>query len=335
MGYIKITLEGNLVIRSRGEGQPCIRLTQIQKWVWIVSGRQFGSATTGAVLCDAGHGHGILAYDVDRLEVDALTIACTNWGIMTERTDLYTWHIDFGKCYTAVELMYQSIYYSSDDVGSCTNFCLIKSGSKAFWGYDGGVPHRPQGNCTANNGIYYSHANCTPTPSTRFGGGNPTPPSGNQVYTQSFNWTSHRTYQYQWNNWNDNDCKQGSWGYGLRGGHMFFDISAIRSWIGSGTVQDGNSITLTRANSGGLSGGSNVYINGSSCGSASGTPSYGGQTHLGTLAWGETKTFTLPKAIVEGLKNGAYNSLAVYVNSSANNNYINIVNCSITLKVKK
>ena len=116
---------------------------------------------------------------------------------------------------------------------------------------------------------------------------------------------------------------------------MFFDISAIRSWMGSGTVQDGNSITLTRANSGGLSSGSNVYINGSKCSSASGTPSYGGQTHLGTLAWGETKTFTLPKAIVEGLKNGTYNSLAVYVNSSANNNYINIVNCSITLKVKK
>ena len=115
---------------------------------------------------------------------------------------------------------------------------------------------------------------------------------------------------------------------------MFFDISRLRSQM-TGTVQDGNTITLTRASSGGISGGANVYINGSSCSSASGTPSYGGQTLLGTLAWGETKTFTLPKEIVQGLINGSYNSLAVYVNSTASNCYLNIVNASITLKTKK
>ena len=116
---------------------------------------------------------------------------------------------------------------------------------------------------------------------------------------------------------------------------MFFDISSLRSQMSGGTVQDGNSITLTRAGSGGLSQGANVYINGSTCSSASGTPSYGGQTHLGTLAWGETKTFTLPKEIVQGLVNGTFNSLAVYVNSTASNCYLNITNCSITLKTKK
>ena len=116
---------------------------------------------------------------------------------------------------------------------------------------------------------------------------------------------------------------------------MFFDISSLRSQMSGGTVQDGNSITLTRAGSGGLSQGANVYINGSTCSSASGTPSYGGQTLLGTLAWNETKTFTLPKEIVQGLVNGTYNSLAVYVNSTASNCYLNITNCSITLKTKK
>ena len=115
---------------------------------------------------------------------------------------------------------------------------------------------------------------------------------------------------------------------------MFFDMTAIRSQM-TGTVQDGNTITLTRANSGGISGGANVYINGSTCSSASGTPSYRNQTLLGTLAWGETKTFTLPKAIVQSLINGTCNSLAVYVNSTASNCYINIVNASITLKTKK
>lgn len=115
---------------------------------------------------------------------------------------------------------------------------------------------------------------------------------------------------------------------------MFFDIAKIRSEM-TGTIQDGNTITLTRAGSGGLSGPANVYINGSTCSSASGTPSYGGQTPLGTLSWGETKIFTLPKAIVQGLINGSYNSLAVYVDNSANHCYLNIVNCSITLKTKK
>lgn len=115
---------------------------------------------------------------------------------------------------------------------------------------------------------------------------------------------------------------------------MFFDMTAIRSFL-SGTIQDGNTITLTRANSGGIRGGVKIYVNGSSCSSASGTPSYGGQTLLGTLAWGETKTFTLPNAIVEGLKNGSYNSLAFYVNSNANDCYANITACNITLKCNK
>ena len=336
-GFIKITLEGTLVMANVGSGQYCIRLHQIPKWVWIVSGREFGSSTTGAVLQDGGNGdgHGIYATDVDRLEIDALTIACKNWGIHTERTHLYTWHLDFGKCYCAVELEYQSIYYSSDDVGSCVDFCRIKSGSFAYWGYDGGTPHRPKGDVRRINGMYYDGGlSLTPTASPRYSSSNPSFPTGQQVYTYTYDWTSHRTYAYQYSNWSDSDCKQGSWGYGLRGGHMFFDISAIRRDM-TGTLQDGNTITLTRASSGGISGGANVYINGSTCSSASGTPSYSVQILLGTLAWGETKTFTLPKAIVQGLINGSYNSLAVYVNNTASNCYLNIVNASITLKTKK
>ena len=182
--------------------------------------------------------------------------------------------------------------------------------------------------------FYSSSNNLVPTASPRYSSSNPSVPTGQQVYTYNYDWTSHKTYAYSYSNWSDSDCKQGSWGYGLRGGHMFFDISTIRSQM-TGTVQDGNTITLTRANTGGISGGANVYINGSTCSSASGTPSYGGQTLLGTLAWGETKSFTLPKAIVQGLISGSYNSLAVYVNNTASNCYLNIVNAKITLKTKK
>ena len=337
-GFIKITLEGNLVIANAGNGQYCIKLHQIPKWVWITSGREFGSKTTGAVLQDGGSGggHGIYATDVDRLEVDALTIACANWGILTERTYLYTWHVDFGKCYNAIELRYQSMYYSSDDVGSCTDFCRLKSGSFAYWGC-GTV--RPQGNVQKSNGMYYDGGiSLTPTASPRYPSANPTPPStSGQYFTKTYNCTSKQSYQYAWTNWSsDGSCKQGQWSssYGKRGGHMFFDMATIRAEM-TGTIQDGNTITLTRANSGGISGDANVYINGSSCSSASGTPSYSNQTHLGTLKWGETKTFTLPKAIVQNLINGTCNSLAVYVNSTASSDYINIVEASITLKTKK
>ena len=337
-GFIKIILEGTLVINNAGNGQYCIRLHQIPKWVWIVSGREFGSSTTGAVLGDGssegGGGHGICATDVDRLEVDALTITCKNRGILTERTHLYTRHVDFGKCYCAVELQYMSIYYSSDDVGSCVDFCRLLSGSFAYWGC-GTV--RPQGNIQKSDGMYYDGGvSLTPTGSPRFGSVDPTPPpTSGQIFTYTYGCTSKQTYQYSWSSWStDGSCKQGAWGHGLRGGHMFFDISAIRSEM-TGTIQDGNTITLTRANNGGISGDANVYINGSSCSSASGTPSYSNQTHLGTLNWGETKTFTLPKAIVQNLVNGTCSSLAVYVNSTANNNYINITSASITLKTKK
>ena len=336
-GMMKITLEGKLVIRSGGDGQPCVRLSQMpEKWVWIVGNREFGSSTTGPVLCDNpnynGGGHGIIAADVGRLEVDAITIACKNWGILTYRTYLYTWHCDFGKCYTAVELTRQSIYFTSDDVGSSTNFVILKSGSFMYLGA-GSV--RPQGTMNAANGVFYSsNNNLATTASTRYPSSNPSVPSGTNVYTYTYDWTSHKTYQYQWSNWGDSDCKQGSWGYGLRGGHMFFDISAIRRDM-TGTLQDGNTITLTRASNGGISGGANVYINGSTCSSASGTPSYSVQILLGTLAWGETKTFTLPKAIVQGLISGSYNSLAVYVNNTASDCYLNIVKASITLKTKK
>jgi hypothetical protein len=242
--------------------------------------------------------------------------------------------MDFGKCYGAVELYYMSIYYSSDDVGSCTEFCRIVDGSFAYWGC-GTV--RPQGVIQRINGMYYDGGmSLTPTASPRFASANPTPPStSGQYFTKSYNCTSKQSYQYNWSNWStDGSCKQGAWGYGLRGGHMFFNMATIRSEM-TGTIQDGNTITLTRANSGGISGDANVYINGSTCSSASGTPNYSNNTHLGTLKWGETKTFTLPKAIAQSLINGTCNSLAVYVNSTASNNYINITNASITLRTKK
>ena len=336
LGFIKITLEGQLTILNQGGSNCCMEFHQIDKFLWIVGSRELGSSTTGAVLRDGGdgNGYGIWATDVRRIEVDAITIACKNTGLLAERCHAYTWHCDFGKCDIAVELRYQSLYYTNDDVGSCSKFCVLRSGSFAYWGAG---TTRPQGSIDKANGMYYDGGiSLTATASPRYSSANPTPPStSGQTFTYTYNCTSKQSYQYSWSNWStDGSCKQGAWGYGLRGGHMFFDVSSIRSQV-TGTIQDGNTITLTRANSGGISGDANVYINGSTCSGASGTPSYSNNTHLGTLKWGETKTFTLPKAIVQSLINGTCSSLAVYVNSTASNNYINITSASITLKTKK
>ena len=337
-GYISIQLEGTLVIEPDFHA---IELIQINTWVWIRSGRtDVNSATTGAVLvARASNTNGykcIRACDVSRVEVDCLTLVNTNGNaIYAERTDLYTYCCDFGNSNTAVIANYMSSYYSCNDCGSCSTFAYITSGSKGFWGHDGS-PIRPQGSCVASNSIYYSHGNCSIKTSARYTGSSaPSAPSGNQNHTQTFNHTALQTYQYSWSNWStDGSCKQGSWGYGRRGGHMFFDINAIRSFL-SGTVLDGNTITLTRANSGGLNAQSNVYLCGSTCSSASGTPSYSNRTLIGTIGWGEKKTFSIPLAIVQSLKSGTCKSLAIHVDSDAQNNYINITAASITLKCKK
>ena len=115
---------------------------------------------------------------------------------------------------------------------------------------------------------------------------------------------------------------------------MFFDLTTLRKQM-AGTVINSNTITLTRSNTGGNSGEVHIYLRGSTCSSASGTPSYGDSSYLGALALGETKTFTLNVNIVQGLVSGNFNSIAMYANSNDNNYYINIVDASITLKVLK
>ena len=336
VGDIQIKLEDTVIIRSPGDQQACIRLEKMPtKWVSITGGREFGSATTGAVLCDnpnnSAGGNGIIASEIGRLEVDAISIACKNWGIKVDCTNLFTWHCDFGKCYTAIELTYQSMYYSSDDVGSNTKFAVLKSGSLMFFGV--GTVY-PQGSIDRINGIAYQYASLKATASTRYSIANPDAPLGSQTHTYTYHWTSHKSYNYELSNWSDDDCKQGYWGHGIRGGHMFFDLTTIRKQM-AGTVIDGNTITLTRSNTGGNSGEAHIYLNGSTCSSASGTPSYDNHTYLGALSLGETKTFTLTKPFVQGLVSGKYNSLAMYVNNTDSSYYLNIVDASITLKVLK
>ena len=331
-GTIQITYDGKCIHRISANGGWCLRFVNIYNTIIIRGNRSAYNSDDGAILCDKGNSHGISFIDCRQVNVGFININCKNWGIKAVRSNVRGMQIDFCDTWCAYDINEHSICSDSDGVGNCGDFFRIYTGSIFTYG-DSGNGYCPMGNKLEYSGRYFlvgKERNATASFRTKPA----VPPTNTQIYTYTYNWTSHKTYQYQWSNWNDSDCKQGSWGYGLRGGHMFFDLTTLRSQM-TGTVQDGNTITLTRANSGGQSGGANVYINGSTCSSANGTPSYGGQTLLGTLAWNETKTFTLPKAIVQGLVSGSYNSLAVYVNSTASNCYLNIVNAKITLKTKK
>lgn len=278
--------------------------------------------------------YGALFYNSEYVQVTGLIYNVSDYGVLYHNTNGLVKFCDFCNSYCAVGSIKSSIVHviACSGNGKGDVFRVLDGGT-IYYGTTSSIQSIPYGTIKEQEGRVFKNGEINQSMSWNYPNASPEKPNAS-LHSQTFNWTSHRTYAYSYSNWSDDDCKQGAWGYGLRGGHMFFDIGSIRSFL-NGTVLDGNTITLTRANSGGLSGDSNVYINGSTCSSASGTPSYSNQTHLGTLRWGETKTFMLPKSIVESLKNGTCNSLAVYVNSTAQNNYINIVNCSITLKVNK
>ena len=92
---------------------------------------------------------------------------------------------------------------------------------------------------------------------------------------------------------------------------------------------------MSRANNAGNSGATTVYLCGTTHTSASGseppvTKSYGS---IGSLAWGESKTFSLPKAFAEDLKSGTIKSILFYVSSGGN--YIKFnPSCKLRIKVK-
>ena len=216
--------------------------------------------------------------------------------------------------------------------GNCTDFFRIYGGALFQYGHGTAAGYRPFGARYEYGGRYLLvGAERTQTASFRVAGNAIPEVPATSNYNKTFSYSSMATYQYAWSNWKTGECKQGAWDNGQRGGHMFFDIASIRSFL-SGTVQDGSTITLTRRNAGGYSTGTNVYVCGSNCSSASGTPSYSNKTLLGTLSWGQTATFTLPKAIVNSLTSGACNIRAFYSGTGHRIAYLQLTACILNLQ---
>ena len=337
-GVITIILDKNLTLVGNGQSMSGLYFYDCNNRIYLVGGRSSYSSTDGALINKFNYGvffNQCKFGEVKNLAIDTSGTGSDQWGILFRNTNGEIGTIDFVNSYNALYADWGSNVYDYDSCGNC-NICYYSNrAATIMYGRHNTNTHRPTGELRKMSGDIVSlgngageHASYRNAPAV--------PPTS--TYTQSFNATGFGTYQYAWGNWASgewgNRAIQGVWnGYGNKAGHIFFNMSSIRSFIGSGTIQSAT-ITLTRRNAGGYSSATNIYLNGSSVSSAAGTPSYSNHTHIGSLAWGEKKTFTVPSSIYLSIKNGTANSLACYSNSYSSA-YAEIVAATLTIKVKK
>lgn len=337
-GVITIILDKNLTLVGNGQSLYGLYFYDCNNRIRVTGGRSNYSSTDGALINKFGIGVGFNQCkfgEVDYLAIDTAGGGSEQWGVFFRNTNGAIRTIDFVNSYNAVFADWGSNVYDYDSCGNCTNCYYSMRAATIMYGHTDAGTFRPKGALRKISGDIVSigngagekesYRNAPPVPAT-------------SVYTQSFGATGFGTYQYAWGNWASgewgNRAIQGVWnGYGNKAGHIFFNMSSIRSFIGSGTIQSAT-ITLTRRQAGGYSSATNIYLNGSSVSSAAGTPSYSNHTHIGSLSWGEKKTFTVPNSIMLNIKNGISNSLACYSNTYSSA-YAEIVAATLTIKVKK
>lgn len=325
-GYIQINLNKDFVLQGDDTiSSQGIYIAHCDKVIVIEGGRTSYNSNDGARInnCNVG----VECYYNKKVNVSNININAKSWGCYFYATNFYTRRLDLCSSPNGILSDHGSVGFDADSCGNCTNAYYVRNGGILCYGEKGSGGYAPMGSRYEHSGKLFEINARTSTGSYREA---PViPPTNN--YNKSFGYSSVATYQYAWSNWKSGECKSGVYGsYGDKAGHIFFNLSDIRNFLNGGTVLDGATITLARANSGGSSGGVSIYVGGSSCSSASGTPTYYNKTYVGTLAWGETKTFTLPKSIVDGIKNGTINSITTH-----GSGYSNIVSASINLKVNK
>lgn len=337
-GVITINLDKNLTLVSNGQSLYGLYFWACSNRIRVTGGRSSNSSDDGALINKFRIGIGFDQCkfgEVTNLAIDTSGGGSEQWGVMFRNTNGETGNIDFVNSYNAIFSDWGSNVYDYDSCGNCTNCYYSMRAATIMYGVSDSYSYRPKGALSKISGDIVSIGNGTSEYSSyRYA---PYVPI-TSVYTQSFGATGFGTYQYALSSWASgewgNRAIQGVWNdYGNKAGHIFFDMSSIRNFIGSGTVQSAT-ITLTRRNAGGYRSATNIYLNGSNVSSAAGTPSYSNHTHIGSLSWGEKKTFTVPNSILVSIKNGTANSLACY-SDSYTSAYAEIVAATLTIKVKK
>lgn len=320
-GDLNITLANDCTYQGEGTREAGIKFSNVNLIIKIVSACLFNDFL-----------HGALFYNCGYVTITNCIFNVPNYGILFSNTNASAYTLDFANSWCPICSDRGSVVHVYSASGNGRSECFrVTNGGIVIYGKNTSTSI-PNGTMKNEGGYIYKAGECGGSNSWKYPPSNPvpTPPSG-MTYNALFNATAIATYQYNWSNWSSGECKSGVYGSnGDKAGHIFFDLSAVRNFLNSGTVVDGATITLTRANNGGSSGGVSISVGGSNCSSASGTPSYSNRATVGTLGWGQTATFSLSKAIVDGIKNGTINSITTY-----GSNYSNIVSCNINLKINK
>ena len=334
---IGIYLNKNLILNGNGE-YTAFYFYNCYNHIIVNGGRTGYDTTDGTLINKFNYGiffnrckYGIAEY----IAIDTTGAGDDRWGVLFRESNGQTRRVDFTNTPNAVYADMGSNVSDYDSCGNCNIAFESLNGSSIMFGGNTDSGYRPNGSFVEARGDVVELGVRTIKQSLR----NPlSKPSTSNQY-KDFSFSDYGYYSEGYGNWNSIGYKtiyQGDWGYGNNRGIFTLPNSNISSFLSSSTVLDGNQITLQRENAGGYSSGQTVYLWGTTQTSASGsapplTKSYGA---LGTLAWGERKTFALPKAFVSDLKSGTIKSVMFYTSNGGNYIKFSAV-CTLRLRVNK
>lgn len=277
----------------------------------------------------------IVIYDGCRARAAKNANNNNNSSICADNSFVYVNYIDTCDSSTSFQALNGGMIYVVDSRGNPIHkVCHIEKGGDVQLGINSETHLKPFGSNVIKAGRYVEYG--TLTSSSSFYTYPEKPPTQDQYKEFTFN--NYGYWSELYNNWNPNGktVYQGSYGYGNNRGIFTLPNNAINSFLVNATVLDGSTITLQRENAGGYSSAQTIYLCGTTHTSASGsappvTKSYGS---IGSLAWGEKKTFNLPKAFVQDLKAGTIKSVMFYTSNGSNYIKFSAV-CTLRLKVNK
>lgn len=337
-GAITININKNATYVDKSSSHNFIYLYDVQNLVTINGGRTGYATNDGALI--SNYKYGVFANNCRYVRVEYIAINTKSsvgdqWGVIFNATNGLTYRVDFCDSPNAIYADRSSQVYDSDSCGNGTIAFYSANGSSIMFGSSQDNGYRPSGSLIKGGGNIVDLGNRGARASFRTAPA--VPPTVNQY--KDFSFSDYGYYSEGYSNWNSIGYKtvyQGDWGYGNNRGVFTLPNSEINSYLSGATILDGNQITLQRENAGGYSASQTVYLWGTTQTAASGsapplTKSYGA---LGTLAWGERKTFTLPKAFVSDLKAGTIKSVMFYTNDGSNYIKFSAV-CTLRLKVNK
>ena len=303
----------------------------------------------GAVIDNrnAGQGtytHSMYFYDCKRIMIrDGVRVRSAQWssdnnsGICSDGSYVYVNYVDTCDCGCGFYCANDGKIVVINSRGNCTvKPSYLLHGSALYQGMPGQTCLVQMGNSVVQNAHNYTYGTLIGSNSLYISSSStiPTEPTTETKY-MTFNAQDYGYWNELYGSWNANGktVYQGSWsGYGNCRG--VFKFSHVKSYLTNATILSGHTITLQRENAGGSSASQTVYL----CGTASTnigsgsaptvTKSYGA---IGTLAWGEKKTFNIPDAVATDLKNGTISNIMFYI--SGGGNYIKFVGSAV-LRIK-